>query len=419
MEEIAALATQTGRDRFVAARAWAVGRKLPSLIELKDGDNELLVDFDNPLSVDAFVELARRRRHVTLVELLPAPADLCVAGPDGRFTHEVHVPVTRTALREMRDDLFEWPRHATSPRHGGGTRLFAPGSAWLFAKIYAGPSEVDRVLTRVVAPLISEGVAASLVHRWFFLRYSDPSHHLRLRLRGEPRALYGELLPRLSHLIEPWLAAGTVGSMQLDTYQPEIERYGGPLGLDLSEQVFEVDSEAALALLEELDCDDRSADARWQLAFRGLEGLIDDLSWAEGHKRLLIDGLRDRYAREFGAQAAGLKHALGARFRLHRRTLEALWDRNQDATSDLADGLAIWRRRSNRLRPIVEQLRHADAERLLWMPYVRLAASYLHMHVNRLARAEGKAHELVMFDFLNRHMESLDARARLESHSSR
>jgi thiopeptide-type bacteriocin biosynthesis protein len=290
-------------------------------------------------------------------------------------------------------------------------RNLSPGSQWLFVKIYAGPSEVDRLLSAVVAPLVSDAFSAGLADRWFFLRYSDPEYHLRLRFRGEPRVLHGDLLVRLHQALEPWLHAGTVNRVQLDTYQPEIERYGGPLGLDLAERIFHADSDAVLGVLALLE-GDAGAESRWQLALRSLEAMLDDfgLAWAE--KRAFVARRRREYGAEFGADQAGMKMWLSDRFRHYRRTLDALWDRRRDSTSAVAPGLEIWSSRSQRLRPIAHALRDAHEQGTLAAPLLDVIDSHVHMHVNRLARVAGRAHELVMFDFLDRHFASVEARAR-------
>ena len=409
--EIQRLAALTGRDRFVAAREWANARRMPGLVELVDGDNALLVAFDNPLSVDAFVELVDKRSSVQLTEMLPAPGDLCVAGPEGTYTHQIYVPATwrQGVVDPPADTLrlgFAGPgASAVVGRH------FGPGSEWMFVKIYAGTSEIDRVLSLVIAPLIAEVARGGLANRWFFLRYGDPDFHLRVRFRGDPRVLHQEVLVRLNDALAPWLAAGSVSRVQLDTYQPEVERYGGPVGLELSEQVFEIDSAAILELLGELESD-AEADARWQLALRGLDAMLDDFGLDPVQKHALVARRRREYGLEFNVDATQARHLLGDRFRQHRRSLEPLWDREQDATSDLAPGLAVWDRRSEKLRPVADQLAAAAARQELWVPPSQLIDSYLHMSVNRLARADGRTYELVLFDFLHRHFESFDARAR-------
>lgn len=68
-------------------------------------------------------------------------------------------------------------------------RTFAPGSPWLYLKAYTGTASADHILTDTVGPVIEQLRESGVVDHWFFLRYADPEHHLRLRLHGDPAAL--------------------------------------------------------------------------------------------------------------------------------------------------------------------------------------------------------------------------------------
>lgn len=412
--EVKAFANVDRRERFAAIRQWARRQKLPRLVELSQADNKLLVDFDNPLSVDAFVDVVDGQ--MLLNEMWPLPDDLCVSGPEGLFVQEIHVPVARRPSAAAPPEPPPVPPSLVA-RVGG--RNVAPGSDWIFLKLYAGGGEVDRLLTSVVAPLIADLTPAALFKKWFFIRYQDPEHHLRLRFHGDPRDLHGDVLVRLSREVQPWIDAGTVSRIQLDTYQPEIERYGGPVGLDLSEQVFQCDSEAVLALLAEMDDGDSGADARWQLALRGLDAMLDDFGYDFQQKRAVVQRRRRQLGHELAPRQTALRDVLARKFRRVRKTLDVLFDRRCDEVSELAPGLAVWQRRSEALRPLAARLRDAEGRRELWVPVATLVDSYLHMYVNRIARAASVTHELVMFDILDKQFESMDARARKQGQASR
>lgn len=412
-KELKEAAKLSGRDRYRAVRNWADGRRILRLVHLVDGDNELLVDFDNPISVDALLDLVKNRPSFTLAEMFPGSDDLCVAGPEGRFTHEIYVPVVAAAhlpTPQVPPVTFELNQAAL--RMGNRHRSMAPGGHWLFAKIYGGPTEIDRVLCEIVAPLVSRAFEGGSADRWFFIRYADPNHHLRLRFRGDPKVLHGDLLVQLNQAVTPRIEAGTLSGMQLDVYQPEIERYGGPIGLDLSEQVFQADSEAVIDLLQQLDGDASGVEARSLLALRGLVELLEDFATTEAEMRTIIERRREECAAEFNADASPLRHRLGDRYRAHRAGVQAVLDRERDALSELAPGLAVWAKRSTRVRPLAASLRNAEEHGTLWTPVSLLIDRYLHLYVNRLARLDGKMHELIMFEFLSRHYKSRGARAR-------
>jgi thiopeptide-type bacteriocin biosynthesis protein len=149
---------------------------------------------------------------------------------------------------------------------------------------------------------------------------------------------------------------------------------------------------------------------RWWVALRGLEALIDDFSGSFDDKRAVVARRRRDYRREFNAEQAPLKRHLGDRFRANRDTLQIALSGNTDMLAESA-AFKCWNDRSLRVRPIVDQLRGAENASALWSPLTAILDSYLHMFVNRVTRANGRVHELVMFEFLGRYLESMRARA--------
>ena len=388
------------RARFAAAQALRTDLGWPRFIEAADGDNELPVDLDNVLSIETFAHLVKERGEVELVEMWPPPDQLCVHGPEGRFTHELVVPYTRTAPTASRPAAA--PATITLPRR------FAPGSEWLYAKIHLGPGYGDRVLREAIAPVVSQALASGAADGWFFIRYGDPGWHLRVRFHGDPARLRAEVEPSLAAALAPQLERGGVHRVVFDTYEREIERYGGDVGMPLSERLFQADSNAALALIEGIS-GDGAGDARWRLALRGMDQLLDDLGLDLPAKLALLRDVRAAFGREFNVSTP-VEKQLGDRFRKHRAELDALLDPARDAESALAELLPVFSRRSLELRPLAEELRAASPR--LTLPLAQLAGSYLHMHANRLLRSAARPQELVIYDFLVRLYESRVARAK-------
>ncbi len=363
----------------------------PRWIEVVDGDNHLAIDLDNALSVATLAKLVGGRDSAELVEMWPAPERLACRGPEGAYAHELVVPFTQGA------PLARAARPPSSPTSTPApARAFAPGSEWLYAKLYTGPGRCDGVLREVVAPLVRAALASGESDAWFFLRYGDPDWHVRLRLRGLPQNV-----ARLHAVTRPLLDDGTVHRVVLDTYKPETERYGGVEGLALSERLFQADSEAAVAMMERLT-PAQLAQQRWKVALRGMDATLGDLGFELSERLAIATRCRDQFAAEFRVDAA-FQRALGARFRSHRAELEAL-------LAGEADGIlaAVWSARAEAIAPVGHALRAATLDR----PLADIAESYLHMHANRVLRSAARAQELVLYDFLVRLYESRAARSR-------
>jgi thiopeptide-type bacteriocin biosynthesis protein len=389
--EITSLVNASGAQQFAAVQHWRERRRLPRYIALADSDNELVVDLDNVLSIDALVHLIKGRDQARLEELFPEPDELCVRGPEGRFVHELIVPFVKTAVASAPPP----PRPATTVR-----RQFPPGSEWLYARIYTGRGIADRLLVDTIRPLIGTAVASGAADGWFFIRYADPEPHVRLRLHGDPLRLTGEFLPHLAATLEPLVDDRRIARWQLDTYVREVERYGGAQGIVLAEQLFCLDSECVLAMLASTPGDE-GLNWRWKLAAYGVDLLLDGLGLDLEDKCDWARQRRDAFADEFRADGH-LKQQLGDKFRAERGGLGDLWQLARSPAAAEYPALEALHRRGERLGALTEQLRALDRDGQLGVRIQDLAASYAHMHVNRLLRSAHRFQELAIYDLLDR-----------------
>jgi thiopeptide-type bacteriocin biosynthesis protein len=430
--EVKPSAEVNGARRFRAMQNWRASRRLPRWIALVDADNELPIDLDNVLAVDTFLELVKARENFTLVEFFPGPDQLWACGPEGRFVHEFVVPFIRDKERGRKGEEEKWRRgdrksDQVMPRSlpvpvssqvpvspsqllsaSASRRSFPLGSEWLYAKLYSGPATLDQMLLQVVRPVVESVTRSGAVDRWFFVRYGDPEWHLRLRFHGEPSRLSSDVLPLLQDTVAPLLADRRLWRIQFDTYEREVERYGGLEGIELAERFFHADSEAVLSLAEWFPGDTRG-DLRWRLALVGMDLLMADLDFDLNTRLAVVHKARDTFASEFHIDVP-FKHLLAAKFRSERRSLEALFEHNIDENAQIRHGTEILRQRSARLTGVLNELKLNAKNGRLSLPLTELAPSYLHMHANRLLRSAQRAQELVLYDFLCRLYNSRAAR---------
>ncbi len=412
--EIEALTKVKETERLLAVERWRRERWLPRWVSLADADNELLLDLTNPLLVDSFVELVSDRTQLRLVEPFPSPEDtaLCVESPEGRFVHEINLPFTRRPPQPEAQEGAATGKVQDRQLARQVTRSFEPGSEWLYATLYGGAASADQVLADGIAPVVRQALRSGAADSWFFIRYADPDLHLRLRFHGDPGRLAAEVLPALRQGVAPMLGDGRLWRLRLDTYEREMERYGGPAGMEPSEKLFEYDSEAVLAIVRMLDGDE-GAEYRWRLGVRGLDMLFEDFGLGLDQKLELATQMRSMYGREYDANDnKGVKAQLADLVRKHRRDLFSLLDPAQDQESELWPGFAALHARSKRSKSVIEQLFALEKEGALRGRVRDIVPSYGHMFVNRLMRSSQRAQEMVMYDLLQQTYVSLLARQR-------
>jgi thiopeptide-type bacteriocin biosynthesis protein len=146
--------------------------------------------------------------------------------------------------------------------------LLAPGDV---VGMYGDP--LDSVALNVVAPFVAACRRKGWIQQYFFIRYGEGGPHLRFRLKSTPEQLERVVLPALQRHLEKQrsllLPASTHGMSGLQealpplpvkwvAYEPETDRYGGVHALPVSERLFCVSSDFALATLKDLKAADRS-----------------------------------------------------------------------------------------------------------------------------------------------------------------
>ena len=159
---------------------------------------------------------------------LPGPEELCLAGPEGLFAHELVVPFSRNPAVAA---------SAAPPPHGAG----APSTRTV-ARRDSRPDRSGCISRSIAVPRRADGCSASSSRRscarrsrgaadhWFFLRYGDPDWHLRCGFTDPPRSSR-RAAARLTGAMVAAIAPVRCGKLQLDTYEREVERYGGPEGI--------------------------------------------------------------------------------------------------------------------------------------------------------------------------------------------
>jgi class I lanthipeptide synthase len=122
-----------------------------------------------------------------------------------------------------------------------------PGnSPWLYARLYGHPDRQADILTGHLPDLLSAWEDGP-PDDWWFLRYREEEPHLRLRIRLHHARDYGSAAHRLGAWADRLRQLGLLRNIVLDTYYPEVGRYGTGAAMDAAEAVFAADSAVAIA----------------------------------------------------------------------------------------------------------------------------------------------------------------------------
>jgi thiopeptide-type bacteriocin biosynthesis protein len=230
-----------------ALASWRRRRRLPQLVHLAEGDRRLPLDLDQAGHRVLLRAHLNTAPHAVLVE---APGENAFGWCGGR-AHEVIVPVKAT-------EPPPWPRlPKPSPARiidrGLGQ---APGaSRVLLASLYGDIHRQDVLLAEHVPVLLARlGQPA-----WWYVRYRDPDHHLRLRIALPDPTAFGEVSQVVSTWADELHRVGLLREVTYPTSYPETGRWGSGPAMAAAEKVFGADSQATLAQLGLPECPNRQA----------------------------------------------------------------------------------------------------------------------------------------------------------------
>jgi thiopeptide-type bacteriocin biosynthesis protein len=367
--EDAALANSKAFRAFVTEKRaeW----QIPRMVYLSQGDVRLLLDLDD----ERYLEQMRREMkklgsamRLQLHEALPGPEHAWLPGPGGHYIAELVVSLTKTAAADSEKPTAD--TQAAAPDDLEIERIIPPGGTWLYFKLFGSPDAEEELLTGPLRTFLEENKSAGLCRDFFFLRYSDPDAHLRLRLRlvdpDDAAQMAGAFFALGGALIESDLST----RIAVDTYERETERYGGPAAIEAAEDVFAADSALALSLFPLLK------DGQWKretvLAVSAID-LLDGLSLGEDVERDIAEQLRP------------IRRETTELFRSQQADLWSLLE-NPDLLAEAPNGPEVLdrlarRREATRLLGVtLNDLRKQDR---LTNPAVEICQSLVHMHCNR------------------------------------
>jgi len=173
-------------------------------------------------------------------------------------------------------------------------RKFYPGEKWLYYKLYCNRQVSNEILAHSVGVMAKHLIDENIINKWFFVRYSDPDFHLRLRfcLNSVEDVLL--VINLLKNSLKEYLKKQIIWKLQIDTYQREIERYGGEC-IESAEVIFYYDSLIAIDLLK------YSLNNELMLIY-GVKYINDCLvsfNFHDSEKLVLVNSYLKQYHKEF------------------------------------------------------------------------------------------------------------------------
>lgn len=365
----------------VAFEKFRLEWKIPERFFIVKGDNELLIEANNVLSVDVFIkEATKTDTELVLRECLHHEMEPIFHDTDGnKYAHQFVAPLF--AIAEVKNENFK-------PSSSLVTRHFFPGSEWLYVKIFLNENTAQQVLITLFK-LLDKRYGRLDYQKWFFIRYYEHGHHIRLRILLHSADDFQQTYFLVKSTLDPFISHQQISNIQLDTYDREIERYGASQ-IELAESLFDIDSRFCghiFMLFEKNDYTEQG----WLLIFWVMkdyltlknEDVAMQLSFAEIQLDLFLKEMDskmvkiqiDQLFRKFGAILPDLANNYNEQLNNRRTEVEILLQNHKADWND------------------------------------KFVASLIHMLVNRYFVNQQRLHECLLYGMLVKHLKSNMARA--------
>jgi len=291
--------------------------------------------------------------------------------------------------------------------HNKTQRNFILGDRWLYYKIYTGPKTSDTVLTEIIKPITEKLIKENSIDKWFFIRYSDPKHHIRVRFHYNNPEHIGHIINSLYPHFKTFIEQDLIWKIQLETYQREIERYGSNT-IDIGETLFYHDSKMIVNFLDLIEGDE-GEELRWLFSIRAIDSLLDSFKFTNEEKKSLLENLSVGFRSEFDTTKF-LGKQLNDKYRNERSKLQEFMTFTAKDKPDYEILLELLEDKQNEIKDIASIILNHKNKGTLELNLNNLMSSYIHMLMNRIFKSKNRMHEMVCYDFLCRYYKSMIAR---------
>lgn len=375
-----------GDDSFI--HELRVKYRIPQRVLHVDGDNDLLVDFDNPGSVQIWLNLVKARPTVLLKEFLYQEDP-----SNNTFMHQYIASIVCTEKKVYGDPI----PFGSLNNQGETPRQFLLGSEWLYLKLYCGIGSVDTVLTKMVSPLMKQLMQQGVLHKWFFVKYFDTDYHIRLRLHLKNSADMHLVLSIFNDHMLQSPDKQLVWKIQPDVYTREIERYGADT-IDICEYLFFVDSLTAVEMPSYIP----TAQHDKMFFLWGMK-MVDDMLLAlqltTAEKIDFIDSIRKGYQYEFNANK-DTNEGINKKYNSLKVEMAAILGNEATAVNAYKKMYLLVQQKAAMQSVALADLAKRKQESKLTINFYGLLSSLIHMMLNRIISNKERLHEFLAYEFL-------------------
>jgi len=365
--------------------------ELTDLFYFIQGDNELLINTNEPISILTFIDVIKNSENIKLEEFLYETENSLVTNCSDEPYANQCVAILLNSENKLKN-LENYTPSQSSIQH-----KFMFGSEWLYYKIYCGTKIADFILNEKIKKCTELLLRQNKIDKWFFIRYTDPDMHLRFRMHVTDLSNLESIIQVFHNEFNSLFNEGLIFKLQTDTYVRELVRYGDNT-IELIESLFYIDSvfyTEILGLSSNLE--------RWQIALMTTDNLLNNFCLSLKEKFELMSSISQSFFKEHEGDK-DLKLQIDTKFRKFRKELDIAFGHEINTENDEVGSVINSMKEEQKI--IIDEILEINKKEALKVPISYLIGSLIHMNLNRFFISRQRMNEFIIYELLTRRYRS-------------
>lgn len=339
------------------------------------GEDKMIIDKENINTLNVLFDEINKNKAVTITECIYNMDD------DKGYANEfISIFQTNSINKETVKPIIKLPQNEIIKRN------FIYGDEWVYFKIYTGRVTADEILLKNISEITTNLINQKVIDKWFFLRFTDPDFHLRIRFHLTDVSKYNEVSNEIYTKLNELEKGNKIWKLDLSTYKRELERYQWS-NIENSETIFYIDSKFTINLLNQLKKE--KSIKRWFFILKSIDDFFVAFDLSVDDKNEIMQKMFNSFWVEHGSHKS-IKKEIDVKFRKYEKEISTLFSTPPSSLK------SIYLERLNELKGIKFNKKAKDnLHDLVW--------SYIHMHVNRFMPSNPRFHELILYGILEKY----------------
>lgn len=366
---------------------------MPSILYVTEHDNRMLINLNNEYHLNELYLILKSSQNK---EILLQEFEGNIEKNWAEYNFEFVVPLIRNKKyfntknkKETLNDLINTKstinNFSTDTVKEREKRLRFPGSNWIYIKLYNNEKRTNELLGNEIYQFINNLKSEEIIKKYFFIRYKDDGEYIRLRLEIKNMDYLGEAFRKLNEWFNYLYDIKLIKNVIIDSYDKEIERYGGVSAIKAAEEFFEMDSNNILKYINLIENKDIEF-TEFNFAVCNIISIMDNIGLDYNNQLEIFNYIIPR-------------NKLREKFLADRDNLIKISNSDNDwkGLKDIEDGELIYPlisdlgKAANKYFKVIDDI---DDKGMLKNYKMEIMLSLFHMHCNRLFGADRDKEEI-------------------------